>query len=1209
MSLSRTRDQHPKGALGVYDAAMLRLSLMALLMFLALPAKGAYIVEPAMESVIKPLMAVPKGAPKGTRSAGASLSQHSIEVRFVSPKGEAASFTLLHPSQAGPEDLKAGPFAIKSTLKKGHPLTRAFVKACLSVGERFRWSLAGSEGEISPLELARTRLVMMDVDGVKSALEEAIAKAGDDVGVLRRAAVILKAAGQDEDAKAKVERAREALGEAPEGVHERAEVLALDAVEGSLKLSSVDALVARGERGACAAIRVADSLDLLGRATDARTLAEAALSAAPRCRDAHRLICELLGREKDWPALLERSDKGIATFERHGDFQIQRATALRGLGKNDEARDILEAEVRKNPQDTGPMSSLAALYTMTRTSESGYATLAAACDKDPDDIVSCFLAGVIAHYLAKHDACVAHMNALVERLPNQPRVPMYAAISSYWMDRVADADRLIAVAANISGAMDPDVFYCRALIRMKRDKPGAIEDLERFLTVAHRGWHSQGKIGRVNHELAMLKRGEIPPPAEAHHRRQSSDAPKADAKGQGGERLSADDLLTDESGVVAGGLLPLYHTKTEWNPDQITFGFKTKEGERVSLALFRAEEPTPEGKISLGKYTGELTITTPSGDAAEALKAAVDALITRITSRAEGGPNLRQRRVSGEADASRGPPGAQGALPSAHRRQLRGEETSPIELWLCFLLLALSLLLLPRLLSGALKTITEGMSPLGPLSPRALVIGLMALIVALQLIFIPQLLVTVFAGYGAVGEAWALRPVLKYGAATTALYGPLLGLFGPSTGVMIATNLVIAFGAIFLAGALARRLGSSPLSGLIALVLVGLIPALMRDRASESILVPMVFWVLASLIHLDAHLRSGCRRHALGAVVTAGLALHARPEVWVVLPMLWMAILALRGGSRPWFRLALGAFVLALPRLWSLVNYALHASQSGDVPGLADAELAGMVERFIELNALWWPSLFPPLALWCALAALLLPRDKRASVAWVLLAILSWQALSTLDLPPVSAPRIQAPAMLWTAVLAASFLGLLVDVHRLGRWLAPLLVLAMIYPPMSTRALLWQPTNAQRFDAWWQSAIEQVEPSERERCVVALDMSDPPRDSVIRLYPLYELAERSGRLEVYSISTFLEAPESVLDGHCEPLYLEGPQCWARFFGFDAPAPERAELLERCAEMSEGFTLRPIARAEVENAGNADFPFYGRSPTLRYGIYVIEGVKD
>ena len=41
------------------------------------------------------------------------------------------------------------------------------------------------------------------------------------------------------------------------------------------------------------------------------------------------------------------------------------------------------------------------------------------------------------------------------------------------------------------------------------------------------------------------------------------------------------------------------------------------------------------------------------------------------------------------------------------------------------------------------------------------------------------------------------------------------------------------------------------------------------------------------------------------------------------------------------------------------------------------------------------------------------------------------------------------------------------------------------------------------------------------------------------------------------------------------------------------------LLERCAEMSEGFTLRPIARAEVENAGNADFLCALSDPALRY----------
>ena len=134
------------------------------------------------------------------------------------------------------------------------------------------------------------------------------------------------------------------------------------------------------------------------------------------------------------------------------------------------------------------------------------------------------------------------------------------------------------------------------------------------------------------------------------------------------------------------------------------------------------------------------------------------------------------------------------------------------------------------------------------------------------------------------------------------------------------------------------------------------------------------------MVHLDGWRRAGCWRHAVGAVVCAALALHARPEAWVVLPMLWFAVVALHSDGRGWVRLALGALVLALPRLWSLLHYATAASQSGDVPGLADGELAGLIERFIGLNALWWPALFPPLAAWCALFALLQPRVRRLSI-------------------------------------------------------------------------------------------------------------------------------------------------------------------------------------------------------------------------------------
>ncbi len=311
--------------------------------------------------------------------------------------------------------------------------------------------------------------------------------------------------------------------------------------------------------------------------------------------------------------------------------------------------------------------------------------------------------------------------------------------------------------------------------------------------------------------------------------------------------------------------------------------------------------------------------------------------------------------------------------------------------------------------------------------------------------------------------------------------------------------------------------------------------------------------------------------------------------------------------GRRWLILAGAALLLGLPRLWSLVHYALAASQSGDVPGLADGQLAGLVERFMTLNTLWWPEVFPVVVTWFALFALLQPRQRRPAVGWFVLAVLVWQALTTLDLPPVSAPRTQAPALLWTALLAGTFLGFLsTQIPRRGRLAAFAVCVVMLIPAGASVDFLWHPTNAQRFDRWWHGAVESVPADGKDRCVVALDMSDPPRDSVIRLYPLYELAERSGRLEVFSLSTFLEAPDTILDGHCDPLYLEGPQCRARFFGFGAEPPQSAELLPLCAQVQADFRLRALAEEDVDNAGNADFPFYGRSPTLRYGLYRIEG---
>jgi hypothetical protein len=196
--------------------------------------------------------------------------------------------------------------------------------------------------------------------------------------------------------------------------------------------------------------------------------------------------------------------------------------------------------------------------------------------------------------------------------------------------------------------------------------------------------------------------------------------------------------------------------------------------------------------------------------------------------------------------------------------------------------------------------------------------------------------------------------------------------------------------------------------------------------------------------------------------------------------------------------------------------------------------------------------------------------------------------------------------MLWIGILAATVLGRGFATTGLLRLGAGLLALVVLIPTPANVAYLWQPTNAQRFDDWWGRAIASVHDDGVDRCLVALDMSDPPRDSVIRLYPSYELAERSGRLEVFGLTTFLDAPDLVLDGHCMPLYLEGPQCRARFFGFEGEPPATAELLPICEQIHAGFNLNPLSVEDAENAGNADFPVYGLSPTLRYGLYRIEG---
>lgn len=661
---------------------------------------------------------------------------------------------------------------------------------------------------------------------------------------------------------------------------------------------------------------------------------------------------------------------------------------------------------------------------------------------------------------------------------------------------------------------------------------------------------------------------------------------------------TADALLTDQDGVVGGGLAPLHHTRTDWNPEAITFLFKTQEGASVALRLRHPDSQL--GEPVAGRYRAEIVIEPATARAG--LAEAVGGLMRRLTTRARLGPDLRAPRPPPSGATAEG-----GAQSGASSRAIAGaDQTADLELWICFLLLFGALASLPALF-GATRLALAG----GSERVAGALFALIA-VVALQLAFVPSTLVGVFSGYASVADAVALAPVAKYGAFTTALYGPALRALGPSTDVVIGLNLVLGLMLVPLAGAWAARLSGTARAGWIAILVVGLTPALMRDRASESVLVPVQFALLAAGVHFDRWLEDGGLFQGLGAVAWAALALHGRPEAWLIAPVLALAWglcdgrMARLGGPR--FRLGAGLFLLALlPRAWSLWHYMGSAARHGDVPGLGEGgDLAGIWERLQSLNILLSPHLHAVSVTVLAIVALRVVRPTRLMAALAVgAAALVWILLSTLDLPAVSVPRVQAPALLLVTILASVALASLAQGPE--RWRRACayggLALALV-PRPEVLATLWVPTNAQAFDQWWRRATAALPAPENDLCVVALSMSDPPPDVVLRHLPLYELPRFGPEGESLSITTFLETPASVLSTDCEPIYIEGPQCYARSFDPAGERPEQATRLPICARMHREWALTPLHVEDIPNAGNPDFPFYGGSETLRYGLYGI-----
>ncbi len=133
------------------------------------------------------------------------------------------------------------------------------------------------------------------------------------------------------------------------------------------------------------------------------------------------------------------------------------------------------------------------------------------------------MAGVSSHYHGHQSAtsqkAKAEMYAQTIRFLDrarpaydfEPRVYVYLAVSHYRLGHQLQAEQLIERAIPLA-VNDPDVYYCRAEIRHRKDPAAAAKDIERYLAMIDQ-LAGQGvpviksKHERVQRMLANLRRG------------------------------------------------------------------------------------------------------------------------------------------------------------------------------------------------------------------------------------------------------------------------------------------------------------------------------------------------------------------------------------------------------------------------------------------------------------------------------------------------------------------------------------------------------------------------------------------------------------------------------------------------------------------------------------------------------------------------------
>lgn len=481
----------------------------------------------------------------------------------------------------------------------------------------------------------------------------------------------------------------------------------------------------------------------------------------------------------------------------------------------------------------------------------------------------------------------------------------------------------------------------------------------------------------------------------------------------------------------------------------------------------------------------------------------------------------------------------------------------------------------------------------------ALALALAVAITVLTRTLTPARLVMEYTGYDLTARLASLAPLPRYGGGALWLYGPALDLFGVDHRHIQWTNRLLGALTLLPLTALTFHLSrhSRVATATVALLFAAL-PVFWRDHSAEGIQTGTTFLLVSALAALAAEPRARLPAGPVLALPLLAWAAACRPEVVGALPFATAAIL-LSHSAAPSLRratLALCAAALTtalLPHVaWLASSAARQLAETGIAGPRASLErIPGvLVERNIFLDGPWLPA---ACLVWLA-AAFATSGRRLATPILLALAAATWLAMTAVDLPRISIPRVHLPAL----CLLLPLVGL--GAARLHRWPAItwLLAAAVIASSLARAPAILATGNADAEEALIRSA-QSLTQRHPKSCVATVSSADPPPPGKTpRHFPRYLFAGHpiTGLDELTTRRSRCPGPA---------IAILGTRCYMAERDPHAAPPPAPGRLDVCQRFAAAHRLTPFTRADIPNLTVGTFPMYPAAPTLDVGVYVVE----